>query len=71
MTLHPPPPQTQHQQYLSCSWPEFNQNLKVSEINNNNNNNNIINKNNNNNNNNNNNKNCNISSITDLILTKL
>ena len=32
MTLdhhHPPPPQTQCHQYLSCSWPDFNQTLKV------------------------------------------
>ena len=25
----PPPPQTQCQQYLSCSWPDFNQTLKA------------------------------------------
>ena len=26
---HPPPPQTQWHKYLNCSWPDFNQNLKV------------------------------------------
>ena len=25
----PPPPGTQRQQYVTCSWPDFNQTLKV------------------------------------------